>query len=343
MQARELLDKLVNYDNLSRDEAMTLMESIMTGELTHAQVAAILTSLRMKGETVDEITGFVAVLRDKAITVRPKTGGLVDTCGTGGDGRHTFNISTATAIVAAGMGIPIAKHGNRAISSDCGSADVLEALGVNIDLDPDAVGELIDRVGIGFLFAPAHHPAMKYVAPVRKDLGVRTVFNLLGPLANPACVKRQLVGVFREGLTETVAHVLHALGSEKVFVVHGADGTDEVSIAGPTTVSLLEHGHVHTMIFTPEDAGLEPIDLPDLHGGTAEENAAALIGVLEGDPGPRRDAVVLNAAYVAVVADRAKNLTDGANLAKEAIDAGEAIAVLERLRETSNTLAGIRK
>jgi anthranilate phosphoribosyltransferase len=338
MDPKNVLNKLISRESLTRSEARSLMQDIMAGDLSPVQAAAVLMALRVKRETVDEITGFVEALRENAIMVHPKTEGVIDTCGTGGDRRHTFNISTATAIVAAAMGVPVAKHGNRAVSSKCGSTDVLEALNVNLDIDPEEVATLIDEVGIGFLFAPAHHPAMKHVAPVRQELGVRTVFNILGPMANPAGVKRQLIGVFTDDLTELMARVLHQLGSEKVFVVHGRDGLDEVSISGETVVSLLEHGHVHTMTFVPEDAGLERAAVSGLGGGTAEDNAAHIIDILKGKKGPRRDAVVLNAAFVAVLADRTKHLHEGAEFAQETIDSGKALKLLEDLRDASHSL-----
>ncbi len=332
------LERLIEKRHLTRAEAGRLMSSIISGELSPPQTAAVLTALRMKGESVDEITGFVEAMRDKAVRVAPKRAGLVDTCGTGGDARHTFNISTAAAIVAAAMGIPVAKHGNRAVSSRCGSADVLECLGVNLDLGPEAIAELIDGVGIGFLFAPAHHPAMKNVAPVRKEMGVRTIFNLIGPLANPAGVRRQLVGVYRKDLTVTVAEVLRALGSEKVFVVHGLDGTDEVSATGETIVSILEDGKVRTTTFEPEDVGIPRATLDEINGGRAEENASIILDLLRGEPGPRRNAVLLNAAFVAVLADHAANLTEGAKLAREAIDSGRGLDVLDRFKKASHAL-----
>ena len=338
MTNQDFLSKLINREDLTRGEAETLMRSMMSGDTSHTQAAALLTALRIKGESVDEITGFVSAMREKTVRVVPHQDGVIDTCGTGGDSQQTFNISTATALVAAAMGIPVAKHGNRAVSSRCGSADVLEALGVIIKLGPDKVAKLVDEVGIGFLFAPEHHPAMKHVAPVRKELGIRTVFNLIGPMANPANVKRQLIGVFDGNLTTTVCEVLRALGSEKVFVVHGQDGTDEVSITGETTVSYLEHGHIHTMTFTPEDAELDRADISDLSGGSAEENAKHIIDIFEGKKGARRDAVVLNAAFVAVLADRAKSLVEGARLAEEVIDSGKALALLSDLRDASQAL-----
>lgn len=338
MTSRDILNKVIARESLSRNEAELLMHDIVNGDVTPTQAAGILTALRMKGETVEEIAGFVTALRRNAISIRPTSQGVIDTCGTGGDGAHTFNISTTTAIVAAAMDVPVAKHGNRAVSSKCGSADVLEALGVNLDLTPDDVARLIDEVGIGFLMAPAHHPAMKNVAPVRRELGVRTVFNILGPMANPAGVKRQLIGVFDGNLTEVIARVLGELGSEKVFVVHGKDGLDEVSITGETAVSILERGHVHTMTFTPKDAGLQRATLSDIAGGSAEENAGIVTSILDGRKGPQRDAVVLNAAFVSVLADRTKHLLEGAQFAQEVIDSGKARTVLDNLREASRSL-----
>ena len=337
--SKDVLNQLIDKQDLTRDEAEALMRSIMAGEVGDAQAGAILTALCMKGETVDEIAGFVSVMRDNVVGVTPNRNGLVDTCGTGGDSRHTFNISTTSALVAAALDIPIAKHGNRAVSSKCGSTDVLDALGININLSPEQVAALIDEVGIGFMFAPAHHPATRHVAPVRTALGVRTVFNLLGPMTNPAGVKRQLIGVFRRDLTNTVAKVLQTLGSEKVFVVHGHDGMDEVSLTAETTVSLLDNGRVHNMTFAPEDAGIDRATLADLAGGDAMENAAIVEAILNGEAGPKRDAVVLNTAFVAVVADKADNLVDGVALARGAIDSGKALAILNELRKASNELA----
>jgi anthranilate phosphoribosyltransferase/anthranilate synthase/phosphoribosyltransferase len=338
MSTQELLNKLADRQDLDRTESETLMGAMMSGELSQPKIAAILTALRVKGETVPEITGFAQAMRARAIGISSSRKDMIDTCGTGGDAQHTFNISTTVALVAAGMGVAVAKHGNRAVSSNCGSADVLEALDVVIDLEPEAVGTLIDEVGFGFLFAPHHHPAMKHVAPVRKELGIRTMFNLLGPMTNPAGVKRQLIGVFRRDLTETVANVLKDLGSDRVFVVHGLDGTDEVSLAGETQVSYLEHGHVHTMMFTPEDAEVERASIDKLCGGNAEQNAQLILDVLRGEKGPCRDAVVLNAAFAAVVAEKTRNLVEGANLARDTIDSGRALGALEALRDASRAL-----
>ncbi len=278
-------------------------------------------------------------MREKSVRITPERNGLVDTCGTGGDARGTFNISTASALVAAAMGIPVAKHGNRAVSSKCGSADVLEALGVNIQLGPEAVSETIDQVGIGFLFAQKLHPAMKYAAPARKQLGMRTVFNVLGPLTNPAGVERQLLGVFEEDLTLVMARVLKNLGSVKAYVVHGKDGLDEVSITGETVISALENGTVRTFHFTPEEAGLKRARIEDIAGGDVLENAAHIRHILEGANGARSDAVLLNAGFVAVLADRAPDPAQGVRLAREAIESGKAAALLEDLRETSRRLA----
>jgi len=335
----KVLDKLIRRHDLTRAEAMALMRSIMSGEFTDVQVAGVLVGLRAKGETVDEIAGFAGAMREQLVPVPLRTNGAVDTCGTGGDGRGTFNVSTATAIVAAGMGITVAKHGNRAVSSKCGSADVLEALGVNISLEPVKISRLIDRAGIGFLFAPAHHPAMKHAATARRELGLRTVFNVLGPLTNPAGVKRQLVGVFDPALTETVARVLQALGSECVYAVHGADGSDEVSTTGPTRVSALSDGNVRTYQFEPASVGVAQSIPGDIAGGTAAENAAMIEQILDGAAGPRRDAVVVNAAFTAMAAGKVETVEEGVALSGEAIDSGRAREKLESLRRISNEIA----
>ena len=335
----QLLEHLIHGRDLGQDEARDLMGAIMDGAVGEAPLAAVLTALRIKGETIDEIAGFAAAMRERAVPVRPRRGGLADTCGTGGDGKHTFNISTAAALVAAAMGIGIAKHGNRAISSRSGSADVLEALGVNIALPPAAVAESIDRVGIGFLFAPLHHPAMKHAAPVRRQLGVRTVFNLLGPLTNPAGVKRQLVGVYRPELTDVICAVLARLGAERAFVVHGLDGTDEVSIAAETRVSELAGGEVRTYSFAPEEAGLGRAAPGAIAGGDAAANATRLRAIFAGEEGPLADAIALNAGFVAMAAGRAASPADGVELARRVITGGDAAELLERLRSVSQELA----
>ena len=340
MTPAQVLERLLQCRALSLDESKDLMNSIMSGDLLDTQIAGILTALRMKGETIGEIAGFARAMRENSVRISPGRAGLIDTCGTGGDARGTFNISTAAALVAASMGIPVAKHGNRAVSSKCGSADVLEALGVNITLPPEAVSQLIDDVGIGFLFAPTHHPAMKHAASARKALGVRTVFNLLGPLTNPAGVERQIVGVFSEKLTELVCNVLKELGTKKAFVVHGLDGTDEVSIAGGTIVSSLEDGKVTTFEFAPEEAGLERADISSISGGPAEENAEHIRNVLRGQNGARSDAVMLNAGFAALLADRASNVADGVSMAREAVQSGKAEELLRELSVASKALEG---
>jgi len=335
-----LLERLAGGDDLLFDEAYDLMGTLMSGELSEAKIAAMLIALRMKGETVDEIAGFAAAMRDKSVRITPNRTDLVDTCGTGGDGQNTFNISTATALVTASMGIGVAKHGNRAVSSACGSADVLETMGVNLDLSPAMVTKLIDEVGVGFMFAPKMHPAMKHAVPVRKQLGVRTVFNILGPLTNPARVKRQLLGVFREDLTEPMCLVLARLGSVKAFVVHGHDGGDEVSITGDTIVSQLENGKVKTFRFSPEDAGLSPADAKDIRGGTAEENAGHITSILSGTKGPRRDAILINSGFTAVLAGIADEISDGVQMAATSIDSGRAMELLKRFIATSQQSEG---
>jgi anthranilate phosphoribosyltransferase len=336
---RLALEKLIARESLTRGEAADLMRAIMAGDLTDAQVAGILIALRAKGETVEEITGFVTAMRERSIKVLIPANGTVDTCGTGGDSRRTFNISTATALVAAGMGITVAKHGNRAISSKCGSADVLEALGVNIDLPPDKSAELIERVGIGFLFAPHHHPAMKHAATARRELGLRTVFNLLGPMTNPAGVRRQLVGVFAPEHTETVARVLGELGSVRVYAVHGLDGSDEVSVTAPTRISALEDRIVSTFEFDPTTVGIPHAREEELAGGTAAENAKLIEEILSGASSARRDAVVINAAFTSLAAGRAAAVEEGVAQAAHAIDSGRALDKLEQLKNVSQELA----
>ena len=328
---RELMERLLDGIDLSADEARALMTEIMAGRVAPARIAACLAALRGKGETVEEITGFAAAMREAAETVEIGLPDLLDTCGTGGDARGTFNISTATALVVAGMGLHVAKHGNRAVSSKCGSADVLEALGVIVDLPPARAATLVETAGVGFLFAPRHHPAMKHAMPVRREMGARTVFNVLGPLTNPAGVRRQLLGVYRPELTVTLAQVLGRLGSERAFVVCGHDGVDEVSATGPTHVAELRDGEVCEYSFRPEFAGLGCCRLDDLSGGDAETNAGHIRDVLNGFAGPRRDAVLLNAGFCAVLAGLTDDPAEGVAIAAEAIDEGRAARVLERL------------
>ncbi|MGI9953515.1 anthranilate phosphoribosyltransferase [Moorellaceae bacterium AZ2] len=335
----EYIHKVVAGHSLTEAEAETAMEVIMGGEATPAQIGAFLTALRLKGETVEEITGFARTMRRLAEPLNSRHRVLVDTCGTGGDGRHTFNISTAAAFVVAGAGIPVAKHGNRSVSSRAGSADVLEALGVRIDLPPAAVAACLEEVGIGFLFAPAFHKAMKYAAAPRREIGIRTVFNLLGPLTNPAGAPYQLVGVYAPELTETVATVLGRLGCRRAFVVHGSDGLDEVTITGPTKVTRLENGSVETFIFYPEEVGIKPVQLQDLSGGTAADNAGIIQGVLEGRPGPARDVVVVNAAFALLAAGAAASVREGMKMAAESIDSGAAYGKLAALANFSESWA----
>jgi len=335
---RDTLERLLGGSNLSRDEATALMDAIVSGALTDAQIAGVLVALRIKGETVDEIAGIVTALRERCVRVTPQRENLVDTCGTGGDGTHTFNISTAAAFVAAGAGVGIAKHGNRALSSRCGSSDVLDALDVTT-VPPERVAEVIDRAGIGFMFAPAHHPALKHAANVRRELGVRTVFNLVGPMANPAFVRRQLLGVFDGALTETVARVLASLGSEKVFVVHGSDGSDEVTISGETRVSVVNNGSVETFTFEPASVGIAPAPRSTLTGGTPEQNAAMILAVLEGALGAPRDAVVLNAGFVICASGLVETIEEGVYAAAETIDTGRARATLDSVRAITRQIA----
>lgn len=338
--SRQVLDTLMLGRDLSEARAHALMMSVMAGHVTPIRLAGILTALHTKGETVAEITGLARAMRENALTVAPVRRDLIDTCGTGGDGTGTFNISTVTAIVAAAMGCGVAKHGNRSVSSACGSADVLEELGVNIGLDAAQSARLIDEIGLGFLFAPGLHPAMKHAMPARRELGVRTVFNVLGPLTNPAGAQRQLLGVFDADLCRPLAEVLGALGSEKAFVVHGAGGLDEVSLLGPTRVAALKEGVVEVFEFHPREVGLELCSAADLRGGSSAENAGIIRRILAGESGPATDIVVLNAAFVAVLADLAPDFRAGVQLARERLADGSAARVLTRLCSLSSAAVG---
>lgn len=335
----QVLVKLCEGQTLTVAEAAEVMETLMTGAATPAQVGALLVALRLRGETVEEMTGFAQVMRAKALRV-PVDGPVVDTCGTGGDGSGTFNVSTAAAFVVAGAGVPVAKHGNRAATSRCGSADVLEALGVAIDLGPEQVATCLREAGVGFMFAPAFHPAMKHVMPVRRELGVRTVFNLLGPLTNPAGAQAQLLGVADALAHEKMARVLAALGTRHALVVRSVDGVDEIALSGPTVVYEVRDGAVERYQITPQELGLGPAPAEALRGGTAAENAAIICDVLGGERSPRRDIVLLNAAAALLAADAVATLRDGLALAAEAIDAGRAAAALERLVSVSQRLKG---
>jgi anthranilate phosphoribosyltransferase len=334
---QEAIKDLIAGADLGRARTRAVMDQIMSGQATDAQIGAFLVALRIKGETIDEIAGGAEVMREKAtpiVTVRPD---LIDTCGTGGDDSGTFNISTTVAFVACGAGLAVAKHGARSISSQCGSADVLAALGVNVEATPEKVGECIDEVGIGFLFAVALHGAMKHAIGPRRELATRTVFNILGPLTNPAGAKRQLLGVFDGALTEALAGVLRELGSERVLVVHGSDGLDEITLTGPTQVSELRDGQISTRQIHPEDFGLQVVSAEALKGGDADYNARILREVLDGKEGPQRDVVLLNAAAAMVVGGLAEDITAGLEVARASIDSGKARQALDRLVEVSNS------
>jgi len=322
--------KVAAGGSLSQTEAADAFETIMSGAATDAQIGALLMAMRLRGETIEELAGAARAMRARALPVRAPEG-AIDTCGTGGDAKGTHNISTTVAFVVAGAGVPVAKHGNRSISSRSGSADVLAALGVNIECGPETITRCLEECGLGFMFAPAHHPAMRHVAHVRKELGTRTIFNLLGPLANPASTKYQVVGVFAEEWVEPVANVLALLGVERAWVVHGADGLDELTTTGVSHVAALDAGKVMTFKVSPKNAGLPEAKPEDLTGGDAVENAAHLRAVLLGNQGPLRNIVLLNAAAALLVAGKAKSLREGVALAAESIDSGKAKAVLDAL------------
>ncbi|HWK66823.1 MAG TPA: anthranilate phosphoribosyltransferase [Rhizobiaceae bacterium] len=326
--------KVAAGKTLSFDEAKAAFNIIMSGEATPSQIGGFLMALRMRGETVDEIAGAVATMREKMLRVEAPEG-AIDIVGTGGDGSHSVNISTASAFVIAGAGVPVAKHGNRGLSSQTGAADVLMALGVKIEQTAEAIGRLVHETGIGFMFAPSHHPAMKHVGPSRVELGTRTIFNLLGPLSNPAGVKRQMVGVYAPEWIVPLAETLKALGAEQVWVVHG-DGFDEITTTGETQVAELRDGEVRSFTITPEAVGLKRYDREELRGGDAASNASALRAVLSGEPGAYRDTVLMNAGAGLVVAGKAPTLGDGVSMAARSIDQGNALAVLTTLVASSN-------
>lgn len=332
---KEAISKVVRGADLLEAEMTGVMNEVMTGGASPAQIGSFLTALRMKGETVDEITGAARVMREKATRVDAPAG-VVDTCGTGGDGSMTFNISTAAAFVAAGSGLTVAKHGNRSVSSKSGSADVLRALGVNIEAEVACVEECIKAAGIGFLFAPMLHGAMKYAAPVRREIGIRSVFNILGPLTNPAGARRQVIGVYDPALTDILAKVLYNLGSERAFIVRGEDGLDEITLASETRVTELNAGSIRTYHVKPEDFGFERCSPKDLTGGGPDENAEIILGVLEGKKGPARDIVILNAAAAITAGGLASKIEEGIAIAHGAIDSGLALEKLELLKEVTN-------
>lgn len=342
MDIQQAIDGLSRYGHLSADEAESVMRQIMMGDATEAQIGAYLMALRMKGETTDEITGSARAMRAAASTVPTTvTRDLLDTCGTGGDKSGSFNISTTVAFVAAGAGIPVAKHGNRAASSKCGSADVLGELGVNLDLTPQQVGQCVDEVGIGFLFAVKLHPAMRHAIGPRRQLGIRTLFNILGPLTNPAGAQRQLMGVFAAELTDLLAHVLAALGTKSAMVVNGYGGLDELTTTGPNRICYLqEDGEVRHLDLDPTSLGFHRASIVDLRGGDAPLNAAILRGVLDGsERGAKRDVVLLNAGAALMAADAVHSIADGVRRARDTIDSGAALQKLDNLIEFSQSVA----
>jgi anthranilate phosphoribosyltransferase len=327
---KSIIAKVATGATLTREEAADAFDAMMSGDATPSQMGALLMGLRVRGETVDEITGAVTAMRAKMLPVTAPAD-AVDIVGTGGDGSGSVNVSTCASFVVAGCGVTVAKHGNRALSSKSGAADVLAALGVRIDITPEQVGRCVEEAGIGFMFAPTHHPAMKNVGPTRVELATRTIFNLLGPLSNPAGVKRQMIGVFSRQWVQPLAQVLNNLGSEAIWVVHGSDGLDEITLSGTTAVAELKNGEITSFEISPEDAGLPRAPAEALKGGDAQANAVALRAVLEGMPGPYRDVALLNAAATLVVAGRAKDLKEGVALGTQSIDSGAAEARLKKL------------
>ncbi|MDF1846123.1 MAG: anthranilate phosphoribosyltransferase [Parvibaculaceae bacterium] len=332
---KSLIAKVADGHALSSGDAEAAFDAMMSGEATSGQIGAFLMALRVRGETVDEITAGAKIMRSKAVQV-PAPSNAIDTCGTGGDASGTYNISTAASFAVAACGVPVAKHGNKALSSKSGSAEVLEKLGVKLDIGPDQIRRCIDEAGIGFMFAPAHHSAMKHVGPTRAELGTRTIFNLLGPLSNPAGAKFQVVGVFDDKWVEPLAHVLKNLGSTRVWIMHGSDGLDELTTTGLSRVAELKDGNVSTFEVTPEKVGLPRAAAADLKGGDPDENTAALLRLLDGETGAYRDIVALNAAASLVVAGKAPTLKDGVQMAGDAIASGAAKAALDKLVAVSN-------
>jgi anthranilate phosphoribosyltransferase len=331
----EAIEKVVQNISLSESDMELVMNEIMSGSTTDAQIASFITALRMKGETVDEITGAAKVMREKALKVNPKYDVVIDTCGTGGDRKGTFNVSTAAAFVAAGAGVKVAKHGNRSVSSKSGSADVLEALGIDINAGSTKAEYLLDKTGICFLFAPLYHKAARYALGPRKEIGIRTIFNMLGPLTNPAGTRYQLVGVYDAKLTETIAYVLKRLGSVTACVVHGSDATDEITISGTTDISELRGGSVQSYIFNPEEYGYKLSSMDALKGGDAQHNASILMDVLGGVKGPMRDMTELNSAFALYIAGITNNIKEALRVVKEVIDSGSAMKKLDEFRKAS--------
>ncbi len=329
---KEVLTKVVEGRDLTIDEAENAMDEIMCGLCTPAQISAYMTALRMKGETADEITGSARAMRAKATPIHTKHGLVVDTAGTGGDAAHTFNISTTAAFVAAGAGVPMAKHGNRAVSSHCGSADLLAALGVNIEIPPEAVGQCLDECGFAFLFAPALHASMKHAVGPRREIGLRSIFNVMGPLTNPAGARGQIIGVYDGGLTELMANVLNNLGVYRAVVVHGSDGLDEITLSGPTRVSEVRDGKVTTTDITPEDLRIDSHPIDACKVSSLEDNVRTTLMVLNGRTGPARDIVLLNAAAAIYVGGKSDSIREAVPLAIQSIDSGEALKKLEDLK-----------
>jgi anthranilate phosphoribosyltransferase len=339
MNIKETISRLIERQNLTPEEAGRVMGTIMEGSTTQSQIGAFLTALRMKGETPEEIAAFAGVMRRHAVTVKPVTEKtLVDTCGTGGDGTHTFNISTASAFVAAGAGVPVVKHGNRSVSSSCGSADVLSALGLNLAVDPGQLAGIVEQVGIAFFFAPNHHPAMRHVMPVRQELGCRTVFNILGPLSNPAGAQAQVLGVYTPQLTRPMAEVLRILGISHAMVVHGS-GLDEITTTGDTFVCELDNGMVTTYTLNPAMFGISSASLSDLRGGNIQENARIIREILNGEHGACRDIVLLNAGAAIYTGGQARDLREGIGCAASSIDSGNAGTRLDALIEATRSAA----
>lgn len=338
MEIKKTIAKVVEGKNLTEKETRAVFNQIMTGKATPAQIGALITALRIKGETVDEITGAAKVMREKASAIKIKSGsgGLLDTCGTGGAGTHAFNISTAVAFVVAGCGVKVAKHGNRAVSSHCGSADVLEKLGVKIDVPIRVTEKCINTIGIGFLFAPLYHRAMKHAIAPRREIGLRTIFNILGPLSHPASAKRQVLGVYDKDLTELMAKVLNKLGTKHAFVVHGSGPLDEVSASGKTKISELKSGRVKTYTVSPRDFGIKASSLRAIKGGSAKDNAKIIKDILSGKKGPKRDVVLMNASIALIAAGKARSLKEGVSVAARSIDSGKAKEKLKSLADLTN-------
>ncbi|MBL5982042.1 anthranilate phosphoribosyltransferase [Petrotoga sp. HWH.PT.55.6.1] len=333
------LQKVVKGENLSLDEMEQAMEMIMEGKVTHSQLSGFLVALHMKGETVEEITASAKVMKEKATPISIESGELMDTCGTGGDAKGTFNISTAVAFILAAAGVVVAKHGNRSVSSKSGSADVLESLGINISLPPSSVERCLKEINIAFLFAQDFHKATKHAAVPRKELGIRTIFNVLGPLTNPANIKYQLMGIYDPKLVYPIAEVLNNLGVKRAMVVHGSEGIDEFSLSGKNKVAFLNKGKIEKLEISPEDLGLEKYSIQEIQGGSAEENRRIILNIFNGEMGPKRDVVVLNSAAGLYVANKVNSLEEGISFAQEIIDSGKAMKKLKEMVEFTNFLS----